>query len=124
MNITSSLLAAVLALAVSGSAAAADPLAPTQPLRLYWFIPDGMRADPDVFNVYRWAREGKMPNLRKMMERGAYGYVRPVFPSHTPANFATLFTGAFPEVHGVNDGPMRTEGNPLSQVSVGGFSSV
>ena len=45
------------------------------------------------------------------------------FPSHTPANFATLFTGAYPEVHGINDGPMRAEGVPLSQIAVPGFSS-
>ena len=91
--------------------------------KLYWFIPDGMRCDPDLFNVFRWAREGKLPNIKKMMERGSYGFCRPTFPSHTPTNFATLFTGAYPEVHGVNDGPMHTEGNPLGRVSVGGFSS-
>src|ERR1043166_5358032 len=98
----------------------------TQPVRrkLYWFVPDGMRADPDLFNIFKWAEEGKLPNLKTMMERGTYGYCKPAFPSHTPANFATLFTGAYPEVHGVNDGPMRTEGAPLSQASVSGFSSV
>ncbi|MBI4584998.1 MAG: alkaline phosphatase family protein [Planctomycetes bacterium] len=92
-------------------------------VKLYWFIPDGMRADPELFNIYKWAEEGKLPNIKKMMERGSYGYGRPVFPSHTPANFATLFTGSYPVVHGVNDGPMHTEGSPLDRVSVGGFSS-
>src|SRR5687767_4265864 len=81
--------------------------------RLYWFIPDGMRADPELFNIYKWAQAGKLPNIRRMMQRGTYGFARPVFPSHTPANFASLFTGTYPEVHGVNDGPMHTEGNPL-----------
>lgn len=94
------------------------------PAKLYWFIPDGMRADPQVFDVFRWASEGKMPNLKRLMESGAYGYSRPAFPGHTPANFATLFTGAYPEVNGVNDGPMHTQGSPLSQISVPGFSSV
>src|SRR5262245_23015527 len=91
--------------------------------KLYWFVPDGMRADPELFNVFRWAEEGKLPNIKKMMERGTYGYCKPAFPSHTPANFATLFTGAYPEVHGVNDGPMRVEDSPLSQASLSGFSS-
>ena len=91
--------------------------------RLHWFVPDGMRADPDLFDVFKWAKEGKLPNIRRMMESGSYGYCRPAFPSHTPANFATLFTGAFPEVHGINDGPMRAEGTPLSQIAVAGFSS-
>jgi predicted AlkP superfamily phosphohydrolase/phosphomutase len=101
----------------------APPTAAISKRKLYWFVPDGMRADPELFNVFRWAEEGKLPNIKKMMERGTYGYCKPAFPSHTPANFATLFTGAYPEVHGVNDGPMRAEGVPLSQIAVSGFSS-
>lgn len=92
--------------------------------KLYWFIPDGMRADPDVFNVFEWARQGKLPNIKKMMDNGSYGYCIPVFPSHTPVNFATLVTGAYPKTHGVADGPMHIEGRPLDKVAVGGFSSV
>ena len=61
--------------------------------KLSWFIPDGLRADPQVFNIFQWAREGKLPNIKKMMEMGSYGYSIPVFPSHTPANFAALVTG-------------------------------
>ncbi|MCH7828662.1 alkaline phosphatase family protein [Patescibacteria group bacterium] len=95
-----------------------------QASKLYWFIPDGMRADPEEFDVFKWAQEGKLPNIKKMMDNGAYGYSIPVFPSHTPTNFATLFTGAFPTVHGIADGPMHVEGHPLAKPSVGGFSSV
>lgn len=95
-----------------------------QALRLYWFIPDGMRADPGLFNVYQWAREGKLPNIKKLMDRGSYGYSYPNFPSHTPTNFATLLTGAYPEIHGVNDGPMHALGKPLDSVAIGGFRSV
>jgi predicted AlkP superfamily phosphohydrolase/phosphomutase len=91
--------------------------------KLYWFIPDGMRADPDLFNIYRWAADGRLPNIKRMMDRGAYGFCQPAFPSHTPANFACLLTGCYPERHGVNDGPMRAEGTPLSQVAIAGFSS-
>lgn len=105
------------------SADGAPALAQTSKRKLYWFVPDGMRADPDLFTVFKWADEGKLPNIKKMMDRGTYGYCKPAFPSHTPANFATLFTGAYPEVHGVNDGPMRAEGTPLSQAAVSGFSS-
>lgn len=92
-------------------------------IKLYWFIPDGMRADPDLFNVFQWAEAGELPNIKKMMETGAYGYSIPAFPSHTPTNFATLFTGTYPLKHGVADGPMHTEGNPLDKVSVSGFNS-
>lgn len=95
-----------------------------RPLKLYWFIPDGLRADPSLFTVFQWAKEGLLPNLKKMMENGAYGYSLPVFPGHTPTNFATLLTGATPRVHGIADGPMHIAGYPLKMVSKGGFSSV
>lgn len=92
-------------------------------VKLYWFIPDGMRAEPDLFNIYAWAREGKLPNIKKLMDRGTYGYSYPNFPSHTPTNFATLLTGSMPEIHGVDDGPMREVGKPLDAVAVPGFRS-
>ena len=57
--------------------------------KLYWFIPDGMRTDPDLFNIFKWAEEGKLPNIKRMMNQGSYGYSIPQFPSHTPVNFAT-----------------------------------
>ncbi len=92
-------------------------------VKLYWFIPDGMRAEPDLFNIYAWAKEGKLPNIKKLMDRGTYGYSYPNFPSHTPTNFATLLTGSMPEIHGVDDGPMREVGKPLDAVAVPGFRS-
>lgn len=91
--------------------------------KIFWLIPDGLRAEPDLFTIYQWAEEGLLPNIKKMMETGAYGYSIPTFPSHTPTNFATLFTGTYPSKHGVADGPMREEGNALASPSVGGFSS-
>ena len=91
--------------------------------RLYWFIPDGVRAEPNLFKVFQWAEEGKLPNIKRLMEEGAYGYSIPDFPSHTPTNFASLFTGVPPKTHGIADGPMHTEGHPLKRPSVAGFSS-
>jgi len=91
--------------------------------KLYWFIPDGMRAEPYLFNIYKWAQEGKLPNIKYMMDNGTYGFCKPVFPGHTPTNFATLLTGSYPEVHGIADGPMHTEGYPLIKPSVAGFRS-
>jgi len=93
-------------------------------LKLYWFIPDGVRAEPDVFKVYEWAREGKLPNIARMMKLGSYGYSLPVFPSHTPVNFATLLTGCYPKTHGIADGPMHLEGYELSSISAPGFRSL
>ncbi|MCL4338148.1 alkaline phosphatase family protein [Patescibacteria group bacterium] len=97
---------------------------PQNTLKLYWFIPDGVRAEPGLFNIYKWAKEGKLPNIKKLMEMGSYGYSFPTFPSHTPVNFAALLTGAYPEVNGVDDGPMHAIGSPLDKVAVGGFRSV
>lgn len=93
-------------------------------VKLYWFIPDGVRAEPDLFNIYTWAQEGKLPNIKKLMEKGTYGFSQPTYPSHTPTNFASLLTGTYPEIHGVSDGPMHIEGHPLDSVAVGGFRSV
>lgn len=92
-------------------------------LKLYWFIPDGLRAEPYTFDIYRWAKEGKLPNIKKMMDQGTYGFSRPTFPSHTPINFATLLTGSYPATHGIDDGPMRTIGAALDKIAVPGFRS-
>lgn len=94
-----------------------------KPLKLYWFIPDGFRAEPDLFDIYEWAEEGKLPNIKKMMEKGSYGFSIPDYPSHTPVNFASLMTGAHPDVHGIADGTMHIEGYPLSISPIGGFRS-
>lgn len=91
--------------------------------KVYWFIPDGMRADGELFDVYKWAEEGELPNIKKMINEGSYGYSIPDFPSHTPTNFASLLTGARPAAHGIADGPMHIEGYPLQKPSAPGFSS-
>ena len=123
------IIIAVLILLVGGfafySRFNSKPLTSSQKaLKLYWFIPDGMRAEPNLFNVYQWAKEGKLPNIKKLMDKGSYGYSYPNFPSHTPANFAALLTGSYASVNGVDDGPMREIGKPLDKVAVGGFRSV
>jgi len=92
-------------------------------LKLYWFIPDGLRAEPNTFNIYKWAKEGKLPNIKKMMDAGTYGFSKPTFPSHTPINFATLLTGSYPSTHGIDDGPMRTIGAALDKIAIPGFRS-
>lgn len=93
------------------------------PLKLYWFIPDGLRAEAVTFKVYEWARSGELPNFKYLMENGSYGYSIPQFPSHTPVNFASLLTGATPKTHGISDGPIRLEGYPLKMAAIGGFKS-
>jgi predicted AlkP superfamily phosphohydrolase/phosphomutase len=97
--------------------------APPKATKLYWLIPDGFRAEPDQFTIYKWAAEGKLPNIKRMMDEGVRGYSIPDFPSHTPINFASLLTGAHPSVHGIADGPMHVEGAPLAKPNAPGFAS-
>ncbi|MCJ8277144.1 MAG: alkaline phosphatase family protein, partial [Bdellovibrionales bacterium] len=92
-------------------------------MKLYWLIPDGLRADPQIFNVFQWAQEGLLPNIKRMMDEGVYGYSIPQFPGHTPVNFATLLTGKTPIDHGVTDGPIRLKGYHVKRVTMSGFRS-
>ena len=52
----------------------ADALQLADDKKLYWFVPDGLRADPEVFDIFKWANEGKLPNIKQMMEKGSYGF--------------------------------------------------
>ncbi len=92
-------------------------------VKLYWLTADGLRADKELFDMYKWAQEGKLPNIKKLMDRGAHGYSIPAFPTLTSNNIATLHTGATAKVHGIVEGAMRAEGHPLEQASINGFSS-
>ena len=92
-------------------------------VKLYWLTADGLRADTDLFDMYKWAQEGKLPNIKKLMDRGAHGYSIPAFPTLTSNNIATLHTGATPKVHGIVEGAMRQEGFPLEKPVINGFSS-
>ncbi len=87
-------------------------------------MPCGLRAEPHDFDLYKFAAEGKYPNIKKMMDSGSYGYSIPTYPGHTPTNFATLVTGTYPEIHGIVDGPMRIPGQGLAKPSMSGFSSL
>lgn len=117
------ILIVVLLVAGVGIYYGADIAKPQKPEKVYWFIPDGLRAEPDMFTVFTWAQEGKLPNIKKMMDSGSYGYSIPDFPGHTPTNFASLLTGSHPNVHGIADGPMHIEGYPLAKPSAPGFAS-
>lgn len=117
------LFVGVIILCAAGAVMYQRSQTPKHHIKLYWFIPDGVRAEPSVFTVFEWAKEGKLPNIKKLMDRGTYGYSYPNFPSHTPTNFAALLTGSYPAVNGVDDGPMREVGKPLNAVAVPGFRS-
>ena len=66
------LLLAISLIVVIGVVAIVVVPKDTTAKKLYWFIPDGMRADPGLFNVFKWAQEGKLPNIKKMMDNGSH----------------------------------------------------
>src|SRR2546429_5317348 len=46
--------------------------------------------------------KGQMPNLSKVIEKGAYGKLRTVSAPNCPRVYSTLFTSTDPEEHGVS----------------------
>ncbi|HEX9265336.1 MAG TPA: alkaline phosphatase family protein [Candidatus Binatia bacterium] len=70
-------------------------------------------------------RDGKLPNLAKLIEGGALADdVKPTFPAKTAPGFASLFTGAPPRVTGIsgNRVPRAPRGQFTILESVAGFS--
>lgn len=59
--------------------------------------------------------EGQMPNLGRLMERGAWREVVGVFPTLTPPGWTALWTGSWPGTHEVMDFNIRALGRPLSE---------
>ena len=47
------------------------------------------------------AKQGHLPNLKKLMETGSTTQILPSFPQWTPTNWATVSTGANTGTHGV-----------------------
>ncbi|OGF56858.1 MAG: hypothetical protein A2Z21_08730 [Candidatus Fraserbacteria bacterium RBG_16_55_9] len=66
-------------------------------------------ASPDL--VERWAREGYLPNLAKLLEQGAFGPLLSVVPPVTGAAWGSFLTGVAPGRHGVFEWLSRREGS-------------
>ncbi len=57
---------------------------------------------------------GAMPHLDALQREGSFGRIRPPFPARRAAAQATLWTGAWPDTHGVvGDGVPRAAGSVL-----------
>lgn len=61
--------------------------------------------------VKPWAAEGKLPNLARMMQEGAYGPLRSVIPPISPPAWTTFMTGQNPGKHGIYDFIVRAPGS-------------
>ena len=67
--------------------------------------------------VYRYAQEGKLPTLQKLMQNGVWSPNCLVpFPTITPPNWTTIATGAWPGTHGITDFDGHIPGDPLDVV--------
>lgn len=70
----------------------------------------------------RFIREGKMPNLKKMVDSGYWTAVTPTFPCVTPPGWATIGTGAWPSTHGIEGFTLHFGGDSLEKMH-NGFNS-
>jgi predicted AlkP superfamily phosphohydrolase/phosphomutase len=67
--------------------------------------------------IHEMLREGKLPNLAKLIEGGAFADdVRAVFPSLTAPGFASLLTGASPKITGITG--IRVPRTPRNEFTI------
>jgi predicted AlkP superfamily phosphohydrolase/phosphomutase len=73
-----------------------------------------------VSRLYKWAKDGQLPALQKLMEKGTFARNCLVpFPTITPPNWTTIVTGAWPMTHGITDFDVFLPGDPLDQTHQG-----
>jgi len=72
---------------------------------------------PIASRVYRFAQEGKLPTIQKLMEDGVHAPNCLVpYPTITPPNWTSIATGATPGTHGITDFDGHIPGDPLDEV--------
>ena len=69
---------------------------------------------PIVPRLIKWAREGKLPTIQKVLNEGVFApnCLAP-FPTITPPNWTTLATGAWAGTHGITDFDAYNPGDEL-----------
>lgn len=65
--------------------------------------------------IERFAQEGRLPNLARLMERGLRTETVSVMPVGTAENWRTIVTGAYAGTHGVTAMSMGRRGDPLEK---------
>ncbi|MHB1135146.1 MAG: alkaline phosphatase family protein [Chloroflexota bacterium] len=69
---------------------------------------------PIVPRFIKWAREGKLPTIKKMLDEGTFApNALAPFPTITPPNWTTLATGAWAGTHGITDFDVHVPGTGL-----------
>ena len=65
--------------------------------------------------VRHMADKGATPNLKRLMDTGAWRPMLGVFPTLTPPGWTSISTGAWPGTHEVMDFNIRARGKPLTE---------
>jgi predicted AlkP superfamily phosphohydrolase/phosphomutase len=74
---------------------------------------DGM--DPELAD--RFMKEGRLPNLAKLRDRGTFAKLRTTFPAISPVAWSTFMTGVNPGKHNIYDFLARDTNNYLPFLS-------
>jgi len=75
---------------------------------------------PIAPRLYRFARDGDLPNLKRLIENGVYAENCLVpYPTITSSNWTTIATGAWPGTHGVTGYSVHIPGDPLDAIHDG-----
>lgn len=61
--------------------------------------------------IARWASQGQLPHLARLMERGTFGPLKSVIPPVTGAAWGSFLTGVTPGRHGVFEWLARRDGS-------------
>ncbi len=56
-------------------------------------------ATPEL--MFKWTKEGKLPNINKLMSEGAWGNLKSTYPPQSATAWTTFLTGTNPGKHGV-----------------------
>jgi len=72
--------------------------------------------------LQRFGREGRLPNLQRLMERGVTTEAFSSPPPGTATNWPTIATGAHAGTHGVVAMSLHKPGGPLDKIESGFFS--
>lgn len=66
--------------------------------------------------VKRFVNEGLMPNMKKLIKKGAYSDCLPHIPAQTPENWTTIATGSFPGTHGIATWGRHLPGDKVTEI--------
>ena len=70
----------------------------------------------------QFIREGRMPNLKRVMEEGTWSEAIPTYPAVTPSGWATIGTGTWPSTHGIEGFTLHFPGESLDVAHDGFYS--